>query len=69
MLEVNFVVEKDGNLSNIKVIKDIGHGTGNEAIRVLKKAPKWIPATNNHRLVRTLYYLSIPVDNHQEQNL
>ena len=69
MLEVNFVVEKDGNLSNIKVIKDIGHGTGNEAIRVLKKAPKWIPATNNHRLVRTLYYLSIPVDNHQEENL
>ena len=66
IVEVNFVVEKDGTLSNIKVIKDVGHGTGNEAIRVLKKAPKWIPGTHNHRLVRVLYYLSIPVDNHQE---
>lgn len=66
IVEVNFVVEKDGTLNNIKVIKDVGHGTGNEAIRVLKKAPKWIPGTHNHRLVRVNYYLSIPVDNHQE---
>ncbi|MBS7254311.1 energy transducer TonB [Flavobacterium branchiicola] len=63
IVEVNFVVEKDGTLSTIKVTKDVGYNTGNEAIRVLKKAPKWIPGTNNDRLVRVLYHLSIPMDN------
>ncbi|MBB4801347.1 hypothetical protein HNP37_001408 [Flavobacterium nitrogenifigens] len=60
-VEVNYIVEKDGTLSNINVTKDIGYDTGAEAIRVLKKSPKWIPGTHNHRLVRVLYYLSIPI--------
>lgn len=60
-VEVNYIVEKDGTLSNIKVTKDVGYDTGAEAIRVLKKSPKWIPGTHNHRLVRVLYYLSIPI--------
>lgn len=63
VVEVNFIVEKDGKLSTINVTKDVGYGTGNEAIRVLNKAPKWIPGTHNHELVRVLYYLSIPMDN------
>ena len=33
---VSFVVEKDGSLTDIKVLRDIGYGTGKEAIRVLK---------------------------------
>ena len=37
---VSFVVEKDGSLTDIKVIRDIGFGTGKEAIRVLKSCPK-----------------------------
>ena len=40
---VTFVVEKDGSLTDIKVIRDIGYGTGKEAIRVLNKCPKWTP--------------------------
>ena len=40
---ITFVVEKNGSLSNIKVIKDLGYGTGEEAIRVLQLAPYWIP--------------------------
>ena len=38
---VTFVVEKDGSLTDIKVLRDIGYGTGKEAIRVLKSGPKW----------------------------
>ncbi|GAA3774995.1 energy transducer TonB [Flavobacterium ginsengiterrae] len=63
VVEVNFIVEKDGKLSTINVVKDIGFGTGDEAIRVLKKAPKWIPGTHNNKLVRVLFHLSIPMDN------
>lgn len=33
---MSFVVEKDGSLSDIKAIRDIGYGTGQEAVRVLK---------------------------------
>ena len=40
---VTFVVEKDGSLTDIKVIRDIGYGTGKEAIRVLNKCPRWNP--------------------------
>lgn len=42
---VEFVVDKDGKLINIKSVKGIGAGCDEEAIRVLKSAPKWTPAT------------------------
>lgn len=47
-----FVVEKDGSLSNIKTLTDIGFGAEQEVIRVLKKSPKWIPATQYGKHVK-----------------
>lgn len=58
---VTFVVEKDGSLTDIKVIRDIGYGTGKEAIRVLKKCPKWLPGEQNGKKVRVLYSLPITI--------
>lgn len=58
---VQFVVEKDGNLTDIKVIRDIGYGTGKEAIRVLNNSPKWKPGVQNGRPVRVLYSLPISI--------
>ncbi|MGQ7945430.1 energy transducer TonB [Flavobacterium sp. WC2509] len=58
---VSFVVEKDGSLTDIKVIRDIGYGTGKEAIRVLKKCPKWLPGEQNGKKVRVLYQLPITI--------
>ena len=58
---VSFIVEKDGSLSDIKVINDIGYGTGDEAIRVLKASPKWYPGQQNGKKVRVFYSLSISV--------
>ncbi len=58
---VTFVVEKDGSLTDIKVVRDIGYGTGKEAIRVLKSAPKWIPGEQNGKKVRVLYSLPITI--------
>ena len=58
---VTFVVEKDGRLGDIKVIRDIGYGTGEEAIRMLKKCPKWIPGQQMGKPVRVLYSLPINI--------
>lgn len=58
---VTFVVEKDGSLSDIKILRDIGYGTGKEAIRVLKKMPKWYPGEQNGRKVRCSYSIPISV--------
>src|SRR5690606_24998276 len=58
---VEFVVEKDGSLTDIKVLRDIGHGTGAEAIRTLKKSRKWNPGIQNGVPVRVRYTLPIAV--------
>ena len=58
---VSFVVEKDGSLTDIKVTRDVGYGTGKEAIRVLKSCPKWTPGEQNGKKVRVLYSLPITI--------
>jgi protein TonB len=59
---VSYVVEKDGSIDEVKVLKDIGYGTGEEAIRVLNNSPKWIPAEQNGEKVRCSYTLPIAID-------
>ncbi|MGK4566918.1 energy transducer TonB [Flavobacterium sp. 3HN19-14] len=56
---VQFTVEIDGSLSDITVLKDLGHGTKEEAIRVFKSSPKWIPGYLKGKPVRVLY--SVPI--------
>lgn len=58
---LTFIVEIDGTLSNIKIIRDIGYGIGDEAARVLGICPKWIPGKVNGESVRTMYSLPITV--------
>ncbi|MEZ7500198.1 M56 family metallopeptidase [Flavobacterium sp. Arc3] len=58
---VTFTVEKDGSLTDFRILRDIGHGTGEEAVRVLKLSPKWIPGKINEEPVRTMYSLPITV--------
>lgn len=56
---VSFIIEKDGRLSNIKIIRGIGNGCDEEAIRVLEKSPKWKPGVQNKQNVRVAYTLPI----------
>lgn len=58
---VDFIVEKDGSLSNIRVLQDIGYGTGKEAKRVLENSPKWKPGNIDGKPVRTMYSLPISI--------
>lgn len=58
---LSFVVEKDGSISDIKVLRDPGYGAGKEAIRVLKTMPKWKPARQDNRTVRSQFTLPITI--------
>ena len=48
---VSFLVDKDGNISEVKADNDPGYGTAAEAVRVISRGPKWIPAVQNGRNV------------------
>lgn len=56
---VRFTVEKDGALSDLKVLREPGYGSGQEALRVLNLFPKWNPGIQNGRKVRVQYTLPI----------
>jgi periplasmic protein TonB len=54
-----FVVEKDGSISNIKMLRGIGAGCDEEALRVVSMMPKWKPGRQNGREVRVQFNLPI----------
>jgi len=58
---IKFFVEKDGSLTEIEIIRDLGFGLGDEAVRVLKNSPKWIPGQVNGEPVRMMYSLPISI--------
>ena len=58
---VTFVIEKDGSITDVKVIRDIGYGTGEEAVRVLQNCKNWIPGEQQGKKVRVLYSLPIVI--------
>ncbi|MBE0390812.1 energy transducer TonB [Flavobacterium sp. PL002] len=58
---VEFIIEKDGSITSINVIQDIGFGCAEETVRLLNISPKWLPGKKNSEIVRTLYKLPIRV--------
>ena len=56
---VTFVVEKDGQVSDAKILRDIGGGCGEEAIRMVNIMPKWKPGTQRGNPVRVQFNLPI----------
>lgn len=56
---LNFVVEKDGRLSNIEILRDIGSGCGNEAVRIVEQMPNW--SAGQHRGQPVLVAFKLPV--------
>ena len=56
---VNFVVEPDGSVSNVKVLRGIGGGCDEEAMRVVKAMPKWTPGKQRGKAVRVSYTLPV----------
>lgn len=56
---ISFIVEKNGTLTDIRTIKDIGEGCGDEGIRIVKLMPKWKPAKQKGQPVRQQFLLPI----------
>lgn len=56
---IQFVVEKDGSISTAHVLRDIGFGCGEEALRVVNNMPKWKPGRQRGKPVRARYTLPI----------
>src|SRR5206468_1154174 len=45
---VSFLVDKKGKITEVKAENDPGYGTAEEAVRVIKTGPDWIPAVQNN---------------------
>ena len=56
---VGFVVEPDGSVSNVKLLRGIGGGCDEEAMRVVKSMPKWKPGKQRGKAVRVSYMLPV----------
>lgn len=56
---VSFIVEKDGSISDVKVMRGIGGGCDKEAVRVVKNMPKWTPGKQKGKAVRVKFTLPI----------
>ena len=56
---LRFIVEKDGLITHIELVKGIGYGCDLEAIRVVKSMPNWIPGKQSFNTVRCFYHLPI----------
>jgi protein TonB len=54
-----FVVEKDGSITDVRVVKSVDPSLDKEAVRVVKSMPKWIPGKQNGSAVRVKY--TVPV--------
>lgn len=57
---IQFVVEKDGSITNVIVTQSIGGGCDEEAVRVIKSLPKWEPGMQKGQPIRV--YFTIPIE-------
>ncbi|MCD6180280.1 MAG: energy transducer TonB [Bacteroidales bacterium] len=56
---VTFVVERDGSVTDVKILRGIGGGCDEEAVRVIKKMPRWSPGKQRGKPVRVQYRMPI----------
>jgi protein TonB len=56
---ISFTVQIDGSIADVKVLKGLGSGTDEEASRVVKNMPAWIPGQQNKRNVAVRYTIPI----------
>ena len=56
---ISFLIEKDGTITNIKIVNSISGGCNEEAIRVVKLMPKWIPAKQKGKSIRSQFQIPL----------
>jgi len=61
-VELSFVIDTEGMLQDIKIVKDVGYGIGQQSIKALKNTKEWRPAIHNGKPVAVRYMLPIRFD-------
>lgn len=56
---ISFIVERDGKIAEVKTLRGLGSGLSQEAVRVAKGMPNWMPGKQNGKPVRVRYTLPI----------
>jgi len=56
---VQYIIDKDGNVTNTKIVKDIGDGCSEEVLRVVNEMPIWIPGKQRGKPVNVRYTLPV----------
>jgi TonB family protein len=56
---VTYIVEEDGSVTNVKILRGIGSGCDEEALRVVSLMPKWNPGMQRGKPVRTQFNIPI----------
>ena len=59
IVTISFVVEPDGSLTNLKVLRSVDPDLAKEALRVVKMMPRWQPGKKDGKSVRVKYTLPI----------
>lgn len=59
---IKFIIDKEGKIVEPKIIKSLGYGVDEEAIRVLTTYPDWIPGVQRGRKVRCTFSLPIKIE-------
>lgn len=65
---VSFVINEEGNITSPKIIKGLGDGCDEEALRVISKLPKWSPGYQNKKAVKVIYNLPITFELEEDGN-
>jgi TonB family protein len=65
---VTFIIEKDGSISNVKVLRGIGGGCDEEAVRVISIMPNWKPGLQGGQPVRVQFNMPIKFDLNDEND-
>ncbi|WP_345258437.1 energy transducer TonB [Flaviaesturariibacter amylovorans] len=58
-VRVQFVVDREGNVSDVKALNDPGYGMAEEAVRVIRRGPRWTPGVQYGRTVKARFTQTI----------
>src|SRR5690606_36028861 len=56
---IQFIIDRKGNVTNVELLKGIGGGCDQEALRVVKKMPAWSPGKQQGRVVSVKFTLPV----------
>jgi Ca-activated chloride channel family protein len=56
---IQFTIDIDGSVKDVKILRSVNSALDNEAVRVIKLSPKWVPAKQRNKAVQITYYIPV----------